>query len=144
MAISFVSSTTISSYQPNSQQSSFAQTLQQLVKSIRSGDLAGAQQAYAALSQAQGGQNQSDPNNPLAQALSQIGQALQSNNISGAQQALLALQQQAQSAPGSQHHHHRRHAGGAAPGGASNANAPTDANSTSDGTSSTSTLNIVA
>lgn len=65
-----------------------------LVSSLRSGDLSGAQQAYAALNQLQGGgQPQfANPNGPLAQAMSQVGQALQSGDLTGAQQALASLQ----------------------------------------------------
>ena len=70
------------------------QSMAALVSSLRSGDLSGAQQAYAALNELQGGgQPQfANPNGPLAQAMSQVGQALQSGDLTGAQQALASLQ----------------------------------------------------
>jgi hypothetical protein len=66
------------------------QSLVALVSSLKSGDLSGAQQAYASLSQLQ--TNGSANPNGFAQALSQIGQALQSGDLAGAQQALSSLQ----------------------------------------------------
>jgi hypothetical protein len=97
-----------SSYQPSSSQSTFAQDFRQLVGSLNSGDLSGAQQAYSALSQLQSsGQGPSaNPNNPISQVLSQIGQALQNGSLSGAQQALSSLQQSH-----SGHHSHGHHHG---------------------------------
>ena len=70
------------------------QSLAALVSSLGSGDLAGAQQAYAALNQLQGGgpPQLANPNAPFAQAMSQVGQALQSGDLTGAQQALASLQ----------------------------------------------------
>jgi hypothetical protein len=56
-----------------------------LVRSLNSGDLSGAQQAYSSLSQLQ---SFSDPNGPFAQAISQIGQALKRGDLTGAQHAL--------------------------------------------------------
>jgi hypothetical protein len=66
------------------------QSLAALVSSLNSGDLSGAQQAYALLSQLQNsGQVQfPNPNGPFTQAMSQIGQALQDGDLAGAQQAL--------------------------------------------------------
>jgi hypothetical protein len=70
------------------------------MKSINSGDLAGAQQAYAALSQ-----NPAATKGPLASTLQQIGTALQSGNIADAKQALGSLQQQFAAHRGHHHHH---------------------------------------
>jgi hypothetical protein len=106
MSISPISSAQ-SSYQPSSTQSDFRQAFGQLVGALNSGDLAGAQQAYSALSDLQGsGQGPSaNPNSPFAQALSQIGQALQNGDLSGAQQALSALQQSHGGRHSRGHHH---------------------------------------
>jgi len=119
MAVSAISST--SSYQQTSPQAQFRQDFSQLAKSIQSGDLSGAQQAFASLTQLQGnGQGPgSNPNSPIGQALSQIGQALRNGDISGAQQALQSLAQQA---PGAHHGHHGHH-GHAKPSGDANASA---------------------
>ena len=68
------------------------QAFAQLSSAIQSGDLAGAQSAYATLTQASAG----DPNSPFAQALDQIGDALQSGDTGKAQAALASLQQQLQ------------------------------------------------
>lgn len=61
-----------------------------LTNSLKSGDLAGAQQAYASLSQLQTN-GSANPNAIFAQAMSQIGQALQSGDLAAAQQALSSL-----------------------------------------------------
>jgi len=91
-----------------------------VAKAITSGNLSGAQAAFAQLSQtlgnnSNGGNSADKPNDPLSQALAAIGQALQSGDINGAQQALASLQQQAQGARG--HHHHHGHRGDAGPNG---------------------------
>jgi len=83
----------------NSRRSAFTQ----LTKALQSGDLSGAQAAYASLTQAGGG----NPNSPFAAALQQIGSALQSGDIGQAQQALSSLQQQMQA--GRAHHHGHGH-----------------------------------
>jgi hypothetical protein len=83
----------------------------QLIKSIQSGDLAGAQKAYASLTQAQS-DTASDPNDPFSQAMQQIGASLQSENIGGAQQALSTLQHELEGKHQA-HHHHR--SGGSLP-----------------------------
>jgi hypothetical protein len=137
MSISAIS-TTQSSYQPSGSRSAFGQDFGQLVSSLNSGDLAGAQQAYSALSQLQSsGQGSSaNPNSPVSQALSQIGQALQSGNLPGAQQALSSLQQSKGS-----HHSHGHHHGG----NDSAATSTTGGAATGSGTvSSTNTVNITA
>jgi hypothetical protein len=116
------------------------QQLLALAKAINSGNLTGAQQAFAQLSQTLGGNstgsgssgsntntktntNTNKPNDPFSQALDAIGQALQSGDISGAQQALASLQQQAQS--GRAHHHHGGHRGGGGSNGGTNASTAT-------------------
>src|SRR5690242_16949506 len=97
MAISGVSLASPSSFQnPNDPRQQFIQ----LAKAINSGNLAGAQQAFAQLGQTLGGNsnggNGGNPDDPLSQALTTIGQALQSGDIGAAQQALATLQQQMQ------------------------------------------------
>ena len=121
MATSAISNST-PAYQPSSQQTDFRQQFGQLVAAIKSGDLSGAQQAYADLSQLQssGAGPAANASNPVSKALNQIGQALQGGDISGAQQALAALSQQAQGA----HHGHHHHGGGKS---AAPAPAPADA-----------------
>jgi hypothetical protein len=109
------------------------QQLLTLAKAINSGNLTGAQQAFAQLSQTLGGNsnggggssgsNTNNPNDPFSQALDAIGQALQSGDISGAQQALASLQQQAQS--GRAHHHHGGHRGGGGSKGGTDASTAT-------------------
>jgi hypothetical protein len=112
------------------------QDFRQLASSINSGDLAGAQQAYAALSQDQSsGQGPfANPNSPASQALNQIGTALQNGDLSGAQQALSSLQQ----APGG-HHHHGHHGGGSV-----SPTAAASPSSDSTNSSTSSILNITA
>jgi hypothetical protein len=70
------------------------QQLATLVSSLNSGDLSGAQQAYATLSELQSGDQArfANFNGPFAQAMSQIGEALQSSDLARAQQALSSLQ----------------------------------------------------
>jgi hypothetical protein len=68
------------------------QTLALLVSSLNSGDLSGAQQAYATLGQLQnGGPARANPSGPFAQAMNQIGEALQSGDLVAAQQALSSM-----------------------------------------------------
>jgi hypothetical protein len=85
MAISGVGSTPLISYQ-NSSLTDFRQTYVQLIKAIRSGDLSGAQQAYAALTQLQTSDQgpATDSSSSFAQALSRIGRSLQNGDIAGA------------------------------------------------------------
>jgi hypothetical protein len=104
MSIAAISSSSV--INQTSQPTSSQQLLSQLLNSIKSGDLDGAQKAYAAFTQAQSANGSTaNPNSPLAQALNQIGQALQSGNIGGAQQALTSLQGQARGGHHDGHHH---------------------------------------
>jgi outer membrane protein assembly factor BamD (BamD/ComL family) len=127
MALSGISS---SAAVPPNTQSDPRLLFAQLAKSLQSGDLSGAQQAYGQLTQSLGtGTNtqsaSASSNDPFAQALSTIGQALQSGDLSGAQQALATLQQQSQASRG--HHHHGHRAGGTASGTSAPASPPTSA-----------------
>ena len=127
MAVSGISSSSINNSQPSNLQL-LREQFAQLVKALNSGDLAGAQQACAAISQSQG-TNAGNANSPFSQALNQIGQALDSGDLAGAQKALASLQQQMAAQRGAQgahrgHHHH--HHGGSPP-------APTTAATDSNG-----------
>jgi hypothetical protein len=99
-----------------------------LKTSLTSGDLKGAQAAFATLqqdmqtvSQAQGGQ-QTAGTSPLDNDLTAIGKALDSNDLSGAQAAFKTLTQDMQKMRQTQggqqvqkthHHHHHHHSGSA-------------------------------
>jgi hypothetical protein len=84
-----------------------------LQESLQSGDLAGAQQAFATLKQdiqaarqAQGG----EPNGAQTQRrndVQSLAQALQSGNLAGAQKAFAALQQDVQQIRQAYDHHHQ-------------------------------------
>ena len=67
------------------------QSFAALVSALKSGDLSGAQSAYASLSEIQDSRRFANPNGPFAQAVSQIGEALRSGDLTRAQQALLSL-----------------------------------------------------
>ncbi len=111
MAVSSISSLYAGNAQATNPQNP-RQLFVQLIKSIQSGDLAGAQKAYASLTQAQS-DTASDPNDPFSQAMQQIGASLQSENIGGAQQALSTLQHELEGKHQAHHHHH--HSGGSLP-----------------------------
>jgi hypothetical protein len=104
----------------------------QMVKAIKSGDLSGAQQAYATLDQMQSsGQIAApDPNSPFAAALKQIGQSLQNGDLAGAQQTLASLGQHVH---GHHHHHH-------ADSDTSQSSAPVANGANGDGTAPTTTV----
>jgi hypothetical protein len=109
------------------------QDLASLVSSIRNGALAGAQQAFAALSGSGSSTSTSSGSasvsatpasatgsgNPFADGLAAIGQALESGDISGAQQALGKMF--ADHAGG----HHRHHGGSASASASSTVSATT-------------------
>ena len=80
-------SASISNWQQNQQ------NIKDLTASLKSGDLAAAQKAFASLSGNNSTSN-ANSNSPLAK----IGQALQNGDLKGAQDAMLAMQ--------SRHHHH--------------------------------------
>jgi hypothetical protein len=107
MSVSGVSSTD-SLYQIN-QQNGWQQVMNdfsQVGQSLQSGDLAGAQKAFATLQEDMQnvGQSQSGQSSQQQSALEQLGQALQSGDLAGAQQAFAALKTS---------HHHHHHSGGA-------------------------------
>lgn len=119
MSTSGVSLGSSAAYAANNSKSAFAQRRQDfksLSDALQSGDLTGAQQAYAALQKdaparaagqgQQGGQQQSGNGSSPQNAFASLGQALQSGDLSGAQQAFSQLQNDAQQARGGHHHHH--------------------------------------
>lgn len=65
------------------------QDFQQLSQALQSGNLSGAQSAFAALSAGRSSQAASNPNS----LFSQLGQALQGGNLAAAQQAFAQIQQ---------------------------------------------------
>lgn len=95
MSVAAITSTTPSQssvpvVQPTSRREQADALGRQLVQAIQSGDLAGAQKAYAALSAF--GPNNSGPfKHQLAADFEAVGQALQSGDLAGAKQAVTAL-----------------------------------------------------
>jgi DNA-binding FadR family transcriptional regulator len=96
----------------------FRQEFNALASALQSGDLSGAQQAFAALqkllpnfsanTQTQNGQPGSGQNT-FPTDFNALGQALQSNDPQKAQEAFAKLQQDIQSIQGRHHHHHHHH-----------------------------------
>ncbi len=82
---------------------------QQLAKSLQSGDLAGAQQAFATLQQ--DAPKGAAGKGPLSTDIAGLGQALQSGDLAGAQKAFATLQQDAQKVGAGRGHHHHHHHG---------------------------------
>jgi thioredoxin-like negative regulator of GroEL len=85
---------------------------QELIQALQSGDLAGAQQAYSALSQQTPGNtpisSSSSKGMTLQQEFGAIGKALQSGDLKGAQDAFAKLQQDIQSSGRAHGRHHKR------------------------------------
>lgn len=106
----------------NTQQTDWRDKMQQrkqdfdaLSKALNSGDLAGAQKAFAAVQQDmqanKSGQAATDPNrpaSPLSSDMDALSKALSSGDLAGAQKAFSTLQQDMQQArqAGRGHHHH--------------------------------------
>ena len=119
MTVSSVSST-LNTYQPDVQSpwKQRAQDFNALQSALQSGDLSGAQQAFAAFQKdmpasAQAAQtaqtnSASTPNSQGAKDFQALQSALGSGDLSGAQQAFASLQKDLQSAgsTGRRHHHH--------------------------------------
>lgn len=117
------------------------QDFNDLATALQSGDLSGAQQAFASLQQdspqlARGLNNATDP---MGKALGNLASALKSGDLSGAQKAFAALQQVAQ---GVRHGHHHRADAADLSGGTSGATG-TDSDGDNDN-SSGSVLNATA
>jgi hypothetical protein len=133
----------------------FRQEFNALASALQSGDLSGAQQAFAALqkllpsssagNQTQTGQ-QGSGQNTFATDFNALGQALQSNDLQKAQEAFAKLQQDIQSVQGRHHHHHHHDASASTQSIApttSNASVASDAGAGGDGSGSGS-INVVA
>ena len=146
MSVSGISTNT-NLNQTTSAQTKFRQIrndFQQLGQALQSGDLNGAQQAFAALqqlipnlssgSQAQNGQ-QGSSQNPLLAGLNAVGKALQSGDLSGAKTAFAKLQQDVQSVSHKGHHHRKM-------GGSQNSVSSLTGNSSQTATSSSSSKSI--
>ena len=155
MAISGVSST-INAYQSNVQSTykQRQQDVQNLASALQSGDLPGAQTAFAALQklrpggQTRNGQQGNSSTSPISRDFSALGNALQSGDIAGAQSAFATLQKDVQSlqhgqggSPVGGHHHHHHH-GGRTPEGTATPVSPSASSGTS--TSTGTTINVSA
>jgi hypothetical protein len=99
MSVTGVSNTSTvpSSTQPDS---GFRTALQQLTSAISSGDLKGAQSAYATLTNLQQSSGKNASTGPMAQFLSSVGADLSKGDLTTAQSALTTFQK----AHGSHHH----------------------------------------
>jgi soluble cytochrome b562 len=133
-----IGSVTPVSYPTSSSLTSWQNGFDQLTQAIQSGNLAAAQQAYAALNPP-GQSPATGQSNNLAQPLSQIGTALQAGNISAAQQALQALQQLGQSHP-----HHHRHGGTTPNAPSQDTTAPNSASTVTPNASTGSSIDLTA
>jgi len=101
--------------------SQIKQDFQSLANDLKSNNLTGAQQDFAALqqllpdpsasNQTQTGQSGSGQSQ-FATDLSAVEQALDKGDLSGAQKAFATLQQDVQSVQGQHHHHHHHHGSG--------------------------------
>lgn len=155
MAISGVSST-INAYQSNVQSTykQRQQDVQNLASALQSGDLPGAQTAFAALQklrpggQTRNGQQGNSSTSPISRDFSALGNALQSGDIAGAQSAFATLQKDVQSlqhgqggSPVGGHHPHHHH-GGSTPEGIATPVSPSASSGTS--TSTGTTINVSA
>ena len=108
---------------------------QALGSALNSGDLAGAQKAFADFLQTApgvSGVGSAPGSSPIGQDLQALGSALQSGDVAGAQKAFAGLQQELQKAHG--HHHPRHHHK------VSSATDPTASNSITGSTDATGSL----
>jgi len=120
---------------------------QNLTTALQSGDLAGAQQAFADLQKddpqvakalSQSGQTAS---NPQVSALQSLSTALQSGNVSAAQTAMTSLQQ---ALKGHRGHHHHAASAPAAPAPSENSGAASGTDNDGDDDTRGTALNAVA
>jgi hypothetical protein len=128
MSVSSISSTTPAT-PPSAQDSSFKTAMQQLTSAISSGDVQGAQTAYATLTSLQQASGQSNSTGPLAQFLSTIGTDLSKGDITTAQSDLTTFQ--------AAHGKHHRHAAGATASIGDNDNDSSSSAATASGASPT-------
>jgi hypothetical protein len=104
--------------------SSFRTAMQQLTSAISSGDLKGAQSAYATLTNLQQSSGKGASTGPMAQFLSSVGDDLSKGDLTTAQSALSTFQKA---------HHHKP----------SDASSTTDASSADAASSQTASSNIL-
>lgn len=71
----------------------FRQDFQQIGEDLQSGNVAGAQAAFANIPKPGRGQTSSQPGAPIEQAFGQLGQNLQSGNVAAAEQDYTKIQQ---------------------------------------------------
>jgi hypothetical protein len=151
-----------------SQKQNTFQALQQLSQALQSGNLQGAQSAFATLQSglpaSLGGtaasfgatslgatsattatSGTSSTSNPIATDMQSLAQALQSGNLSAAQAAFAKLQQDSSSSSQVQgHHHHHHHGGNSSSSSTSSASTATTPASSGSSTSGASTLSLTA
>jgi hypothetical protein len=135
MTITSVASQTMSP--PPSSANGPQALFKQLNDAISSGDLSGAQKAFAQIQQNAPAGAANDPNNPLAKAMSQIGDALSSGDLSKAQSALSSMQSQMKA-----HHGHHGHRPSGTDSQPTSTDAGTDTTASTDST--TDGVNILA
>jgi hypothetical protein len=99
MSVSSISSATPAN-PPPAQDSSFRTAMQQLTSAISSGDVKGAQTAYATITSLQQNSGQSNSTGPMAQFLSSVGASLDKGDITTAQSDLTTMK-----AAHGKHHH---------------------------------------
>jgi hypothetical protein len=101
------------------------QDFQKLGSALKSGDLKGAQEAYAQLKNDLPASKDSSGTSPSSQPrtdLDAIGSALQSNDLPGAQKAFATFQQDVKATRGAHGHHHHHDSDGDADDAGSSAN----------------------
>ena len=141
MTVSSVSQSQ-STYDPSAMQAQFKQRrqdFQSLQGALQSGDLASAQQAFAALQKDAPGAKGPNPkgNSQMSQDFQTLQSALQSGDLSGAEKAFASIQQEIKGAKGTHHHHHRQ-------GSAAAQSPATDPNASTAAPVSGSGLNVQA
>ncbi len=94
-----------SSYYPQKNATTVQSAYQNLGTALQSGNLSSAQVAFAALQQANQGQNQGGTSGPIATDMTNLGNALNSSNLSSAQSAYAQLQKDVDAQVGHDHHH---------------------------------------
>jgi hypothetical protein len=105
MSVSGISSVT--NPYPSAPQSAATQrraAFRALASALQSGDLAGAQKAFATLQPS--GSNGQGTQGPLSSDFNALASALQAGDLGAAQKAFATLQQDMQKVQGHHHHHH--------------------------------------
>lgn len=155
MSISPLTSILSTLSSPQSSQNNRRQDFTELANALQSGNLQGAQQAYAQLEQSQGAQSassSSSSNNPITADFAALGKALSSGDLSQAQSAFSQLQSDLKTAQGTQQqgsqateargHRHHHHADADTDANAATSSS-TSASDTTASTPTTGTINVV-